>query len=197
VNPNFQKMNNATTMELSASIEALKSGKTILYPTDTIWGIGCDATDDSACQKILTIKNRPTSKSFILLVDSIAMLEKYAPDFHPVCYDLIDYSDKPLTIIYPIAKNLAPTVTSEDGSVAIRVTKDPICLQLIRSIRKPIVSTSANISGEKSPASFSEIAEQIKNNVDAIVPLRQTEKGGSPSQIIKIDLDGTVKILRN
>lgn len=184
-------------MELSTVIAALKEGKTMLYPTDTIWGIGCDATNELACQKILSIKNRPTDKSFILLVDSIAMLEKYVPDFHPVCYDLIDYADKPLTIIYPQAKGLAPAVVAKDGTVAIRVTKDPLCLQLIRALRKPIVSTSANISGEKNATQYSEISDQIKQNVDQIVQLRLDEKRTAPSQLIKIDLDGTVKIIRH
>jgi len=183
-------------MTLDDTIEVLKNGGTILYPTDTIWGIGCDATDETACQKILKIKNRPTEKSFIVLMDSISMLEKYVPEFHEVCYDLIDLSESPLTIIYPSAKGLALSVLAADGTVGIRITKDPICLKLIRSIRKPIVSTSANISGKDIPATFKEIDETIKSNVDAILEERTTDIMTTPSKIIKIDLDGSVKVIR-
>ena len=183
-------------MTLDQSIEVLKNGGIILYPTDTIWGIGCDATNEAACQKILKLKNRPEEKSFILLVDGFPMLEKYVPDFHTICYDLVDMAEKPLTIIYPTAKGIAPAILASDGTVGIRITKDPICLKLIRSIRKPIVSTSANISNEPSPATFNEINTIIKDGVDAVLEERLTEKMVSPSQIIKIDLDGSVKIIR-
>src|SRR6218665_2922987 len=134
-----------TTFNIQEAIEALKAGKTILYPTDTIWGIGCDATNEEACQRVLEIKNRPADKSFVLLADSFQMIEKYIPEFPSVCYDLVDLSEKPLTIIYPNAQGLAKSVLATDGSVGIRLTKDPLCLALIRSIRKPIVSTSANL----------------------------------------------------
>lgn len=178
-------------------IEGLKNGETVLYPTDTIWGLGCDATDDAACQKILEIKNRPENKSFILLVDSWPMLERYVPDFHEVCYDLDDYASKPLTIIYPNARELATSVLAEDGSVGIRLTKDPICLSLIRSMRKPLVSTSANLSGEPSPTCYDDVADSIKENVDHIVKERLSEKRTKASQIIKIGLNGEVKIIRS
>lgn len=173
--------------------EQLKNGATLLYPTDTIWGLGCDATNEDACQQISKIKNRPTDKSFIVLVDGFQMLEKYVPDFHPVCYDL---ADNLLTIIYPSARGLAPSVLAEDGSVGIRITKDPICLKLIRELRKPIVSTSANKSGEKSPASFSDVSSKIKEEVDIIVQQRLNETMDKASQVIKVNLDGTFKILR-
>ena len=142
------------------------------------------------------MKNRPADKSFIVLVDSIQQLEKIVPNFHEVCYDLIEWSDKPLTIIYPKAKGIAPSVLAADGSIAIRVTKDPICLKLIRGLRQPIVSTSANLSGEKIPTCFEEINSQLKKGVDAIVQERLTEKMTTPSQIIKIGIDGSVKIIR-
>ena len=177
-------------------IEHLKNGGILLYPTDTIWGLGCDASNEAACQKISTLKNRPADKSFIVLVDSIQQLEKIVPNFHEVCYDLIEWSDKPLTIIYPKAKGIAPSVLAADGSIAIRVTKDPICLKLIRGLRQPIVSTSANLSGEKIPTCFEEINSHLKNGVDAIVQERLTEKMTTPSQIIKIGIDGSVKIIR-
>ncbi|WP_430406970.1 L-threonylcarbamoyladenylate synthase [Fluviicola sp.] len=178
-------------------IEALKAGKTILYPSDTIWGLGCDATNEKACQRIFEIKNRPENKSFILLVDSFQMIEKYIPEFPPVCYDLVDLSDKPLTIIYPNAQGLAPSVLAADGSVGIRLTKDPICLSLIRSIRLPIVSTSANISGQPFPTSFEAIDPNIKEHVDAILEIRTNEQLSTPSQIIKIGLDSSIQVIRS
>lgn len=178
-------------------IEALKAGKIILYPSDTIWGIGCDATNEEACQRILEIKDRPATKSFILLADSFQMIEKYIPEFPDVCYDLVDLSDKPLTIIYPKAQGLAPGVLAEDGSVGIRLTKDPVCLALIRSIRKPLVSTSANISGQPFPTNFQEIDVKIKERVDEIVELRTNEQLSTPSQIIKIGLDSSIQVIRS
>lgn len=178
-------------------IEALKTGLTILYPSDTIWGLGCDATNEEACQRILKIKERPENKSFILLADSFQMIEKYIPEFPSVCYDLVDLSDKPLTIIYPNAQGLAPSVIAQDGSVGIRLTKDPICLALIRSIRKPIVSTSANISGTAFPTNYSSIDPKIKEKVDAILELRTNEQLSTPSQIIKIGLDSSIQVIRS
>lgn len=178
-------------------IQALKDGKTILYPTDTIWGLGCDATNEDACQRLLDLKQRPTNKSFILLVDSFAMVERFIPDFNPICYDLADLATRPLTIIYPNAKGLAKSVLAEDGSVGIRITNDPICLKLIRGLRKPLVSTSANISGESSPANFNAINAVIKNGVDRVVEERMLENMSVASQIIKIELDGRVTVIRN
>ena len=181
---------------MEKSIEALRNGGIILYPTDTIWGIGCDATNEEACQRILTLKERPANKSFILLVDSFNMIEKYIPEFQEVCYDLVDIATKPLTLIYPNAKDLAPSVLAEDGSVGIRITTDPNCLKLIRAIRKPIVSTSANLSAQASPTCYAEVDDKIKAGVDATVMLRLEEKMTRPSQIIKIGLTGNVEIIR-
>ncbi len=177
-------------------MDALKAGKTILYPTDTIWGLGCDATNEAACQRILEIKDRPANKSFIVLADSFQMIEKYIPEFPSVCYDLVDLADRPLTIIYPNAKGLAPGVLAEDGSVGIRLTKDPICLALIRSIRKPLVSTSANISGEPFPTNFGQVDPRIKERVDVILEMRVNEELTTPSQIIKIGLDSSIEVIR-
>lgn len=177
-------------------IDVLKTGGTILYPTDTIWGLGCDATNEEACRKILEIKKRPEKKSFIILVESFLMLEKYVPEFPEICYDLADLSDKPLTIIYPNAKGLAPSVTAQDGTVGIRITKDPLCLALIRGMKKPLVSTSANFSGEPSPDRFDAINPAIKEQVDAIAEERLQERCDTPSQIIRIGLDSSVKIIR-
>ena len=178
------------------AIEVLKQGGIILYPTDTIWGIGCDATNEEACQRIIGLKGRSAEKSFVLLVDGFPMIEKFIPEFPQVCYDLADYATRPLTIIYPNAKGLPANVTAEDGSVGIRITTDPTCVKLIRSIRKPLVSTSANISGQPSPARFAEIAPEIISGVDAVVDIRRNEVMKTPSQIIKIGLDSSVKVIR-
>lgn len=177
-------------------VEILKTGGTILYPTDTIWGLGCDATNDEACQKILELKKRPEHKSFIILVDDFPMLQRYIPEFQEVCYDLADLAVKPLTIIYPNAKGLAPSILAEDGSVGIRITKDPTCIKMIRGLRKPIVSTSANLSGEKNPENYDSISAEIKKGVDHIVKERLNEKMNTPSQIIKIGLRGDIEIIR-
>ncbi|MDG1147239.1 MAG: L-threonylcarbamoyladenylate synthase [Crocinitomicaceae bacterium] len=177
-------------------VEILKSGGTILYPTDTIWGLGCDATNEEACQKILDLKQRPEHKSFVILVDDFPMLQRYIPEFQEVCYDLADLAVKPLTIIYPNAKGLAPSILAKDGSVGIRITKDPTCIKLIRGLRKPIVSTSANISGDKNPVNYETVSAEIKNGADHIVKERLTEKMNTPSQIIKIGLRGDIEIIR-
>lgn len=177
-------------------IEGLKKGATVLYPSDTIWGLGCDATNEEACQKLLSLKNRPEEKSFILLVDGFQMIDRYIPEYHEVCYDLADLAVKPLTIIYPNAKGLAPSVLAQDGSVGIRITQDPNCLKLIRGLRKPLVSTSANLSGKPSPTCFNDVDDQIKSHVDFIVQERLNEKMVQPSQIIKIGVNGDVLVIR-
>ena len=183
-------------MELSKSIQALRNGKTILYPSDTIWGIGCDATDSNACDKIIQIKNRPNDKSFIILMDGFPMLERYVHEFHEVCYDLVDLATHPLTIIYPNARGLAASILAKDGSVGIRITKDPICLKLIRGLRKPILSTSANISGSKNPEIYSDIDDEIKSSVDEIVKQKLAEQMKAPSKLIKIGLSGEITLIR-
>lgn len=182
--------------DLNDTKTTLAQGGIILYPTDTIWGLGCDATNEEACQRILALKKRPENKSFILLVDGFQMLERYVPEFPAVCYDLVDTAIRPLTIVYPTSKGLAPSVVAEDGSVGIRITQDPICLALIRSMKKPLVSTSANLSGEAVPANFAQIPEVIKKGVDHIVMERLTENCTQASQIIKIGLDSSVRVIR-
>ena len=129
------------------------------------------------------------------MVDSIQMLEKYTVSFPEVCYDLIDFAVRPLTIIYPNAKDLAPSVLAKDGSVGIRVTQDPFCIKLIRTLKRPIVSTSANISGEKTPILFEQISQAIKDGVDLVIPA-QMKTNAQPSQIIKIGEDSSIKIIR-
>jgi L-threonylcarbamoyladenylate synthase len=182
--------------KINEAIITLKNGGTILYPTDTIWGIGCDATNDEACEKIMDIKQRPANKSFVLLADSFHMVERYIPDFADVVYDLVDLSVEPLTIIYPNARDLSKHVLAEDGSVGIRITKDPICLRLIKGMHKPLVSTSANLSNQPFGKDLASIDDSIKANVDTIVDERANEKLEKASQIIKIDLDGTISIIR-
>ncbi|MGP8217797.1 MAG: L-threonylcarbamoyladenylate synthase [Bacteroidia bacterium] len=174
----------------------LRKGGIILYPTDTIWGMGCDATNEQAVQRIFEIKHRPSSKSMIILVAEPHQVSFYAgtPE---VTKDLVEYAEKPLTIIYPKAKGIAPSLIAEDGTIAIRVVKDEFCKMLIHSIRKPLVSTSANISGEPAPGNFDAISGSIKNSVDYVVNLRQHEtKKSAPSSIMKISMDGTIEIIR-
>jgi L-threonylcarbamoyladenylate synthase len=183
--------------EIQNALSVLRSGGIILYPTDTIWGLGCDATNEEAVKKIYALKQRDDSKSMILLLDNDAKLPSYVHQVPEHAWDLIEFSEKPLTIIYPEAKNLAKNVIAEDGTVGIRVTKDEFCKKLIEKFRKPIVSTSANISGEKSPSSFSEISDDIKRRVDYVVALRQEEKKTAlPSTIIKLGIKGEIQIIR-
>ncbi len=175
----------------------MREGGIILYPTDTVWGIGCDATNPDAVRKIYEIKQRADSKAMLVLVDSSVKVDFYVDDVPPVAWDLIDLTDKPLTIIYSGARNLAPNLLAEDGSVGIRVTTEAFSHRLCQQFRKAIVSTSANVSGEPSPANFSEISEEIKQAVDYVVPFRQDDLSRpKPSSIIKLDKGGVIKIIR-
>ncbi|MEX1193225.1 MAG: L-threonylcarbamoyladenylate synthase [Brumimicrobium sp.] len=183
-------------VDLAKAVVGLKNGKTLLYPTDTIWGLGCDATNEDAINQISEIKNRPKEKSFIVLVNNVAMLERYVSEFPEVCYDLIDLAEKPLTIIYDKPIGFPKSLLAEDGSIGIRVTQDPICSRLIQGLRKPLLSTSANISGEDNPISFSDISDEIKTKVDLILQERLNERMGKPSSIIKISSDNSVKVIR-
>src|SRR2546423_538445 len=172
--------------EIQNALEVLRSGGIILYPTDTVWGIGCDATNEEAVKKIYSLKSRTDSKSMIILLDNDARLPSYVQQVPEQAWQLIEYSEKPLTIIYSNAKNLAKNVIAEDGTIGIRVTKDTFCKKLIEKFRKPIVSTSANVSGEPAPSSYSEIKREIIGAVDYVVALRQKEKTkANPSTIIK------------
>ncbi|MBQ7484753.1 MAG: threonylcarbamoyl-AMP synthase [Bacteroidaceae bacterium] len=183
--------------EIKKAIEVMRNGGVILYPTDTIWGIGCDATNEEAVKKVYEIKKRADSKALICLVDSEAKIDFYVKDVPSVAWDLIELSTKPLTVIYDGARNLAPNLLAEDGSVGIRVTNEEFSKQLCFRFRKAVVSTSANISGEPSPKSFADISDEIKNAVDYIVGVRQNEKGGvKPSSIIKLGAGGVVQVIR-
>ncbi len=183
--------------DLNKALETLKSGGLILYPTDTIWGIGCDATNPDAVEKIFALKGRDKGKSMIILLGNDYQLEGYVKDVPDVAYELIEATDKPLTIIYSNAKNLAENVVAQDGSIGIRIVQHPFCEQLLQRFRKPIVSTSANISGEISARNFSEISEEIINGVDYVVKFGQQEQAnGTASTIMKLDPSGKFEFIR-
>ena len=183
--------------EIKKACQVMREGGVILYPTDTIWGIGCDATNEEAVRRVYEIKRRADSKAMLVLVDSAVKVDFYVQDVPEVAWDLIEVSDKPLTIIYSGARNLAPNLLAEDGSVGIRVTGEEFSKRLCQQFRKAIVSTSANVSGQPSPQNFSEISEEIKAAVDYIVDYRREETTqAKPSSIIKLDKGGVIKIIR-
>ena len=190
-------MNEAMKEDIKKACEVMNKGGVILYPTDTIWGIGCDATNEEAVKRVYEIKKRADSKAMLVLVDNAVKVDFYVNQAPEVAFDLIELSTKPLTIIYDDAKNLAPNLIAEDGSIGIRVTSEEFSNQLCFRFRKAIVSTSANVSGEPSPATFAEISEEIKQSVDYIVQSRQNEKAvAKPSGIIKLGKGGQVKVIR-
>lgn len=183
--------------DIKKACQVMREGGVILYPTDTIWGIGCDATNEDAVRRVYEIKQRQDSKAMLVLVDSSVKVDFYVRDVPEVAWDLIDLADKPLTIIYSGARNLAANLLAEDGSVGIRVTNEDFSKRLCQQFRKAIVSTSANISGQPSPKNFSEISEEVKSAVDYIVGYRQEEiSNPKPSSIIKLDKGGVIKIIR-
>lgn len=182
--------------EIEKAYNVIKEGGIILYPTDTIWGIGCDPKNEKALAKINALKNRSTAKNFIVLVESERLLNRYAKVIPEVCFDLIDYANKPLTIIYPKGQFVAKDVLAADGSIGIRLVKDEFCSKLIQKLKSGLISTSANVSGEKSPSNFEDVSEVIKNGVDYIVNLPLEKKDISPSQIIKISEKSEVTIIR-
>ena len=183
--------------DIRTAVQTLRGGGLILYPTDTIWGIGCDASNEEAVRRIFQLKRREDSKAMICLVDSADRMQRYLRQVPDVAWDVVEYADKPLTLILDGAVNLAPSLIAEDGSVGIRVTKENISHELCYRFQKAIVSTSANISGEPSPACYDEISEEIRQGVDYIMRSRQNDTSKSkPSQIIKLGLDGQIKIIR-
>ena len=211
---------------LQEAVEILRKGGVILYPTDTVWGIGCDATNEAAVARVFEIKRRSEAKSLVLLACDLDMVAKYIKQIPSIAIDLVEVNDAPMTIIYPGAQYLAPNAVAADGSVGIRIplvseeeagsthpsfagltgespakrtdlTAGAFCRELVRRLRRPLVSTSANISGEPTPASFAEISEEIKAAVDYVVPKPfGAGASGRSSQIIKLGLDGEVQILR-
>ncbi|MFK7750243.1 MAG: L-threonylcarbamoyladenylate synthase [Kordia sp.] len=184
------------TSAIQNTFDQLQSGNTILYPTDTVWGLGCDATNVEAVAKIYALKNREESKALICLVSDIRMLERFIENIPDVAYDLIEATDRPTTIIYDNPVGIAKNLVAEDNTLAIRIPNDEFCQKLIRKFKRPIVSTSANISGQPTPKNFQEISAEIKSNVDYVVNLKGTKKTVKPSTIIQVRSNGEIKIIR-
>jgi L-threonylcarbamoyladenylate synthase len=183
--------------DIKESLNTLRRGGIILYPTDTIWGLGCDPTNEAAVNKIFDIKSRDESKSLIILADGLSMIERYVEDSPAIVFELTEVSDSPLTIIYPKGKNLAEGVCAKDNSIAIRICRDEFCSELISRFRKPIVSTSANYSGSPSPENFNKIDKTLIEKVDFVVNHRQNDRSKSfASPVIKVNNDGTIMIIR-
>ena len=183
--------------EVKAAVETLKAGGIILSPTDTVWGIGCDATDEAAVARVFELKQRADSKSLITLVADADMLGKYVKVIPEVAINLLEVNDRPMTIIYPDAMGLAPNVVAEDGSAGIRIPMHDFCVEVIRRFRKPIVSTSANVSGQPAPAFYDEIPLEIIDAVDWVAdPYLEEGATGEPSQILKVGLRGEIEVLR-
>lgn len=183
--------------DIKNAIEVMKLGGVILYPTDTVWGIGCDATNAEAVAKVYKIKKRDDSKALICLVDSDARLQRYVRNVPNVAWDILDIATKPTTIILDGAINLAPNLIAEDGSIALRITKEPFSHELCYRFQKPLVSTSANISGEPPAANYNDISQELLDTVDYVCfSRRQEHKPHTPSSIIKLKEDGEVTIIR-
>lgn len=183
--------------DLRCAVEVMRRGGVVLYPTDTVWGIGCDATNAEAVRRVYEIKCRAESKALIVLVDSMAKLSGCVREVPDMAWNLVELADKPLTIIYDGARNLADNLIAEDGSVAIRVTEERFSKALCERMHVPVVSTSANVSGEPTPKNFSEISQAIVGAVDYVVRYRQDDTAKpNPSSIIKLCINGEVKVIR-
>lgn len=190
-------MDNPMEKEINQTLEFLKKGKIILYPTDTVWGIGCDATIYKAVKKIYKIKQREEDKSMIILLESPELLDKYVEYIPPVVYDLLENAISPLTIVYPKAKDILKNIRASDGSIAIRIIKDEFCSELIKRLQKPLVSTSANLSGQPVATTFDQVDNQIKEKVDYSVGIFHSRVASvRPSTIVKFDENGTLKVIR-
>lgn len=184
--------------EIRKAVDVLRRGGIILYPTDTVWGIGCDATNSVAVRRIYELKRRADHKAMIVLVDSLSKLERHADGIPEVAYDLIEASERPLTIVYDRGIGLAPELLGPDGSVGIRLTREAFSAGLCRALGHPLVSTSANISGQKAARCFSEISEEVTGGVDFIADYRRDEAAGTsrPSCVMRLGESGLFKILR-
>ena len=183
--------------EIKNCLEILKQGGLILYPTDTVWGIGCDASNAEAVSKIYKLKQREDSKALICLVADDRMLKKYITKIPEAAHDILDITETPITIIYDEPQNLAANLIASDNTIAIRIPNDDFCFQLMRRFNGAIVSTSANISGDPTPQSFKEISPDILKGVDYVVNLHREKINAKPSSIIKLGNNGEVKIIRN
>jgi L-threonylcarbamoyladenylate synthase len=183
--------------EIKKACEILKKGGIILYPTDTVWGIGCDATNENAVRRIYEIKKRPDSKTMLVLLGSSEELAYYVNEVPDIAFDLIRLSDKPLTIIYPGIQNVAPGLVASDGTLGIRITNEAFSKKLCQKFKRPIVSTSANVSGRPSPGNYAQIEEEIVRAVDYVVDYRKEERQtAKPSGIIQVGRGGLIKIIR-
>jgi L-threonylcarbamoyladenylate synthase len=183
--------------EVARALKVIQEGGIILYPTDTIWGIGCDASNTDAVKKIFALKQRDEAKSMIILLDTDNKLQSYVREVPDIAYDLMEFAENPLTLVMPGAKNISPALIAEDGSVGIRVVKHDFCEQLIQRLRKPLVSTSANISGQASPKNFGEVSPEIIDGVDYVVDLEQHDMSAkTPSTIMRLEADGRFEFLR-
>lgn len=186
-----------TQDDIKNAVEVMKKGGVILYPTDTVWGIGCDATNAEAVAKVYAIKHRDDSKALICLVDSDNRLQRYVRNVPDVAWDLLELAEKPTTVILDNAVNLAPNLIADDRSIAMRITREPFSKELCFRFQKPIVSTSANISGEPAAQNYCDISEELLNAVDYVCwSRRQEHKPHKPSSIIKLSENGEVKIIR-
>lgn len=182
--------------EVHHAFEVIRNGGIILYPTDTVWGIGCDASNEEAVKKIYALKQREESKSMIVLVNGERMMYQVFNEVPEVAWQILDLSEKPTTLVLDKPRNVARNVVSEDQTLGVRIVKEPFCFKLMERLKKPIVSTSANISGQPTPQSFKEISPEIVSGVDYVVNLRREETSGKPSAIIKLGLDSQVKVIR-
>jgi L-threonylcarbamoyladenylate synthase len=183
--------------DIKKAVETLRKGGVILYPTDTVWGLGCDATNMQAVQRVYEIKQRSDSKSMLVLLDTVAKLQVYVHQVPNMAWDLIELADKPLTIIYPEARNLAANLVATDGSIGIRITQEAFSQKLCEMFKQPIVSSSANISGQPSPGIFAKIAPEIISAVDYVVNFRQNDTTpAAPSSIIKLGKGNEIEIIR-
>ncbi len=183
--------------DIRTAVEVMRKGGVILYPTDTVWGIGCDATNADAVAKVYAIKHRDDSKALICLVDSAVRLQRYVRNAPEVAWKVMELATKPTTVIFDNAVNLAPNLIAEDGSIAMRITSEPFSKELCYRFQKPVVSTSANISGEPAAENYKDISGELLGAVDYVCYSRRQEKQPhTPSSIIKIGVDGQVKIIR-
>ena len=183
--------------EVAKALKVIQEGGIILYPTDTIWGIGCDATNSEAIRKVYKLKQRNEAKSMIILLDSENKLDSYVGEVNHLAYDLIEYAESPLTLVMPGAKNISTDIIAGDGSIGVRVTRHPFCQQLIQRMRKPLVSTSANISGKPSPQYFAQIEPEIINGVDYVVDIDQHDMEiKTPSTIMRLEPNGKFEFIR-
>jgi len=183
--------------EVAKALKVIQEGGIILYPTDTIWGIGCDASNTEAVKKIYQLKQRDEAKSMIILLDTENKLESYVREVPSIAYDLIAYAENPLTLVMPGAKNISPALIGEDGTVGIRIAKHDFCQQLIQRLRKPLVSTSANLSGKPSPQNFYQVDQEIIDGVDYVVNLEQhSTELKKPSTIMRLQPDGRFEFIR-